>query len=273
MTTTLLIDADLMAYRAAAGTQETHDWGEGIVSVSTDIDAAKRQLRDEIDRFMAATDATDFLICLSDDFNNFRKDVDPTYKQSRKEVERPELLYVLKDWLAERFTYRRVPTLEADDILGIMSTEAHQGTRIMVSQDKDMKTIPGYLYRPYDETPEVQAISLEEADRFHLWQTLTGDAVDFYPGCPGVGPVAADKLLDGNLGWEDYVHVMKSGPRKGQEEVRWRPKTFDRTWDAVVSAFRKAGKTAKDALVQARLARILRASDFDGRRPILWTPT
>lgn len=272
MTTHLLIDADLMAYRAAAGTQDEHDWGDTGFSVTTDIEAAKRQLRDQIDKWMAELGGDRFTICLSDDFNNFRKSIDSTYKQSRAEVERPLILYQLKDWLAERFPHDRRRTLEADDVMGILSTEPHSEARIIVSQDKDMKTIPGFLYRPFDEKPEVLDISREGADRFHLWQTITGDAVDFYPGCPGSGPAAADRVLDTLIGFEGYVHTFTRGPRKGTDEVRWAPKQFDTPWAALVSLFVKAGKTEADALVQARLARILRNEDWDGRRPILWSP-
>lgn len=274
MTTHLLIDADLMAYRAAAGTQQSHDWGDGVVSVQTDIEAAKRQLRDQIDRWMDALDGDRFTVCLSDDFRSFRKeDIDPTYKSIRSTVERPEVLYQLKDWLYERFPSDRRNRLEADDVMGILSTTPDTGeNRIIVSQDKDMKTIPGLLYRPFDDKPDVVEISLEEADRFHLWQTLTGDAVDGYPGCPGSGKVDADALLATNTGWESYVHTFKSGPRKGTEETRWRPKVFETAWAAVVSRFQKAGKTAADALIQARLARILRWEDQRDFRPILWVP-
>ena len=79
-------------------------------------------------------------------------------------------------------------------------------------------------------------------------QTLTGDTVDCYPGCPGVGPVKAQRILD-----ED-----------GDE--------YD-LWLNVVMAFEKAGLTEEDALVQARLARILTTSDYnyDKEEPILWT--
>lgn len=284
LTTRLLIDADLMAYRAASGTQRTHDWGDGVISVQTDIEAAKRQLRDQIDKWMDELEADAFTICLSDDFRSFRKeDVDPTYKDLRSTVERPEVLYPLKDWLFERFPSERRNRLEADDVMGIRSTEPGTGeSRIIVSQDKDMKTIPGLLYRPFTTrvlpsgrevaAPEMLDVTPEDADRFHLWQTITGDAVDGYPGAPGLGPKAADAILADNTGWESYQHEFSRGPRKGTSETRWKPKVFDTTWEAIVSAFQKVGGTGADALRQARLARILRWGDQRDFRPILWNP-
>jgi DNA polymerase-1 len=156
--------------------------------------------------------------------------------------------------------------------MGIMATDpSSTEERIIVSQDKDMKTIPGLLYRPFDEDPEVQEISLIEADRFHLWQTIVGDAVDGYPGCPGAGPVAADKALDLFQGVGPIHREITRGPRKGTIVTTWEAREFDTAWEALVSLYHKAGQGEADAIRQARLARILRFDEYDGR-PILWTP-
>ena len=88
-------------------------------------------------------------------------------------------------------------------------------------------------------------ITEEYADYFHLYQTLVGDTTDGYPGLKGIGDKRATALLEKEASWE-----------------------------TVVKAYEKAGETEEDALVQARLARILRASDynFETREPILWSP-
>ena len=85
------------------------------------------------------------------------------------------------------------------------------------------------------------------ADRYFYSQVLTGDTADNYKGCPKVGPVKAEKILDKAEG--DY-------------------------WPAVVEAFEKAGLGVDDALVQARCARILRTEDLtpNESEPPLWNP-
>ena len=47
------------------------------------------------------------------------------------------------------------------------------------------------------------------------------------------------------------------------------------TWKAVVEAFKEKDLTEEDALVNARLARILTADDYDFERkePKLWSPS
>ena len=46
------------------------------------------------------------------------------------------------------------------------------------------------------------------------------------------------------------------------------------SWQTVLQAFKDKGLTEKDALLNARLARILTLDDYDTKRqePILWTP-
>jgi DNA polymerase-1 len=87
-------------------------------------------------------------------------------------------------------------------------------------------------------------------------QTLTGDTSDGYPGCPGYGPVSAEKLLD-NFTALDGGFLL------------------DEAWKAVVQQYIKKGQTEEDALVQAQLARILRSGDWDAEKKEvkLWTPT
>ena len=71
--------------------------------------------------------------------------------------------------------------------------------------------------------------------------------MDNYPGCPGIGPVRAKRILA----------------------------DADDPWAAVVQAYEKKGLGEEDALLQARLARILQEDTWDqeNKEPILWTPS
>jgi len=270
MSRTLLIDADIIAYQCSASNEEKIDWGEGVVSHSADFRAAKRAARDTIDDLMSKLDGDEVIVCLSDDFDNFRHDFYPSYKGHRSK-ERPIHLYDLKEWISSRYPTRQEPRLEADDVIGILATEPHQGDRIMVSHDKDMQTIPGLLYRPHKAEEGVREISLEEADRFHLWQTIVGDQTDGYPGCPGAGPSAAEHLLAG-IGYTKHEREITRGKRKGELDVKWTKADLGCRWKAIVSAYEKAGLGEPQAVIQANLARILRHGDWDGRRVLPWAP-
>lgn len=271
MTRVLLVDADSVAYKATAATQSTHDW-DGEVVVSADFDAAKDYCRDLIESWVERLEADDVVVCLSDDFINFRKKINPTYKSNRAATERPVYLYECKDWLGETYTSRIIPTLEADDVMGIMATEPTDEERIMVAEDKDMLTIPGLLYRPHKPEEGIISISEAGADWYHIYQTLIGDSTDGYAGCPGVGPKTATHLLDTMQKVVPVHSEITRGKNKGKIKTTWTTAPADTYWEIVLSLYHKAGLKESDALVQARMARILRHSDYNGK-PIPWSPT
>lgn len=255
MTRTLLIDADILSYQAASANQRSYSWDDGETkSVAADMEAAKRYAEEEIMRLAERLKADEVTICLSDDFTSFRKDrIDATYKAVRASVDRPVHLYDMKAWLAQDYTTELWQTLEADDVMGILATDpSRTDERIIVSADKDLMTIPGKLYRPQVQTggkPRIFDISPVEAMRFHFYQTLVGDATDGYLGLRGIGkadPVYVEEVL------------------KADDEVE--------AWDIVLAAYGSKGLTETDALVQARLARILQFGEWDGKSVRLWLP-
>lgn len=249
MKTTLLIDADVLIYRASAAVQRDTKWDDFLWTLHADEDDAKRvfteMLQDILDVFPAPVP---FMAITSP--RNFRKDVLPTYKANRTDTRKPVCHAAMREWVMQEYDHAVVEGMEGDDVMGIMATNGRHKHAIIVTIDKDLKQIPGahFRYKHFIETglPLIEKVTVEEADRFHLYQTLVGDQTDGYKGCPGIGDKRADALLE-------------KAP----------------TWETVVAAYEKAGLTEHDALVQARVARILRASDYDKRTKEirLWHPT
>ena len=67
--------------------------------------------------------------------------------------------------------------IEADDLMAIIqSNPDNAGKTIIVSDDKDLLSCPGKLYRP--TRGEKLDISEADADRAFLTQVLTGDSAD-----------------------------------------------------------------------------------------------
>ena len=250
----VLVDADLLIYRALSNTENEVCWDEEyeIWMLTTDLKAAKRDYLDTVDRLLQQHDPLILVMAISDRQHNFRKDVLPSYKGHRDGKRKPMGFWPFLEWAGDRANYSEgdpqgcivkpitYPRLEADDVLGILSTKPGNENHLVVSDDKDLMTVPCTLLR----NGEVMTITQEQADTNHLMQTLTGDATDGYVGCPGVGPVKAEKIVKGG-------------------------------WPAIVNAYHKAGLTEADALAQARVARILRWSDWDHdkKEPKLWTPS
>lgn len=292
MSQVLLLDADIIAYKLAATSQRNYRFpGMDEPAVACDdFDTLPERIDREVSELTRKLKAAQVIVCLScPTADNWRLKVLPTYKGNRAGTIRPVYLQAVKDYLEETYPSYRRDGLEADDIMGILSTmqglpgnflKEHpefnpKARKVIVSEDKDMKTIPGWLFNPAkDKAPWL--VSQEEADRWHLYQAIVGDTTDGYVGCEGAGPDRALPVLDGLL-WSSYEHTLKSGPRKGLAETRWKSEQRPEVpvWDRVAALYQKHGLTEEDALVQARVARICRASDYDFKKKevILWTPS
>ena len=247
MNRTLLIDGDVIAYTAASAVEREYDWGDDLWTLHSDVGEARNKATAQIEALGEKLKADHVVIAFSDK-ENFRKTIYPDYKGNRKDKRKPIALKELKEWIGEQYETWVRPGLEGDDVLGILSTHPKMfpGEKIIVSIDKDFKTVPGYFFNP-DKDTQPQFIDFMDANYWHMMQTLTGDATDGYPGCPGIGPKTAEKLLD-------CPH--------------------DSMWDVVAEAYKKKGLTLEDAITQARCARILRCTDYDFKKkePILWHP-
>lgn len=257
------IDADILAYKAAAVTEE--DW-EGQPYV--DLPSAVRAFNDMLSQWLDGVRVSRVVLCLSDGLN-WRKELEPSYKAHRKDQKPPTNLAALRHSLKERKNVLMVPELEADDVIGIHCSRDPNGT-IAISTDKDFLGVPLELWNP-DKRVRT-SVSVEEADRWHLIQTLAGDATDGYGGCPGVGVVTASRMLDKKLKVVPEQREVTRGKRKGSIETKWRGSPAANGWETVVSLYRRAGLSEADALLQARLARILRWNEYDGNGVKLWLP-
>lgn len=235
---TLLVDGDIVAYKAAVVAETPIDWGDGFWS----LHAFEKDVISHMSVFMAdikeQSGCTDFITCISGD-NLYRKDVAPYYKANRKGTRKPMLLNFAKKYLADNYNGRVEDKLEADDLLGILGS-ADKNT-VIWSIDKDLLTVPAY----HLIEGKIVEVDQEEADYNFLYQTLVGDSVDNYKGCPSVGAKTADKLL------------LDKGA----------------TWQTVVEAFESKGLGEEVAIENARLARILRDGEynFKTKEVKLWT--
>jgi len=176
--TTLLIDADLVAFRCAASV-EPH--GEEEVALLR-VDKLMRDL-------LINTDSESYLAFLTGG-NNFRKQINAEYKANRKDKEPPRWLQACRGFLVSEWNAIISDGCEADDLLGINQNE---GTRL-ASLDKDLRMIPGnhfnWLHNEYFYVSELDGLK-------HFYkQMLIGDRSDNIIGVTGLGQVKASKYID-----------------------------------------------------------------------------
>lgn len=246
--TIMLLDGDVLVYKVGFAAEVNVDWGNGLHTWHAKVEEATPTLDKLIAELKDVLRADSVVVALTcHNTPNFRKEFWPAYKENRRNVRKPLLWKSLREYLVKNYDARVKDNIEADDILGILATQPNTGQRrIIASIDKDFRSIPGEYYNMKDRI--LETITEDEADQNFYRQIITGDAVDNYPGIKGCGPVKANRILAG-------AHPN------------------DR-WACVVSAYKQAGLTEEDALVQARCARILRAGDYDSKlkQPIPWRP-
>lgn len=237
----LLIDADIMYYRAGFAVEEKFDFGEAVAHTADGTDAMHLFHRLLIG-VLKNLNTTRFILCWSDT-NNFRNSVASSYKENRNDSRSPCGGTPLKEALKMKYPSIQVPNLEADDLMGMNSGPGC----IIVSDDKDLLTIPGLHYKPRKPELGVFHISANEAQAFWFQQILMGDRTDGYNGIPGIGEKKSEKILQ----------------------------KYGYTWLTILKAYEDNGLTASDALVTARLSRILHPGEWDYtlNSPILWSPT
>ena len=235
----LLIDADYVVYKCCASAESEIDFGEDVIVVTSKFSDALACVKRELKKISQNFFDPEVLLFFSDS-RNFRKKIQASYKGHRNRKKPCGYRRVI-DHLKTEYEVIIMPELEADDALGIYAT-AHPGN-VICSPDKDMRQIPGKLY----DMSELSEVTPEEGLRWHLIQTLAGDQTDGYAGVPGIGVKRAAALFK-----EDGF-----------------------SWDTVVKAFADKDLSEEIALENARLARILRYTDYDFNesKPILWSPT
>lgn len=231
----LLVDADYIVYKCCASAETEIDYGDDVIVVSSLFSDAMRCVERDLTNIKNNFFDADMILFFSDS-QNFRKDIDPSYKGHRNRKKPCGYRRVINE-LGNRYEVIKLDRLEADDAMGIYATK--EPGNIICSPDKDMLQIPGQVFN----MKETVTVTPEEGKRWHYIQAMAGDATDGYSGIPGIGVKRAAALLD--------QHGLK--------------------WSTIVDAFKEKDLGEDVALMNARLAKILTNEEYDNG-PLLWTP-
>jgi 5'-3' exonuclease len=170
---------------------------------------------------------------------NFRYDLSPNYKISRKDRERSKEEQIIK-----KYAYSIgivVEGVEADDVVAYYGRHGHP----IASGDKDV--IYGVYGRNYFYHPKHQKVvetSKEDANRFVLLQSLMGDSADDIQGIKGLGIKSAEALLGDSLSFDRVIEIYEG---KNIEVDDKRLNT------SIKKAFTNNSYTKEDAILTRRL--------------------
>jgi len=242
---TLLIDADWLVFTSCINAEREYEWMRDLWSYKFDAQEVHEIIDTRIERYQAIAEGDKDVVMCFTEYPTFRHTIYPEYKANRKEKRKPCRYRETIEQVRERYTSESYAGLEGDDVLGLLATSKKYPDPIVVSIDKDMRSVPCTLLAGDD----MELITKRKADRHWMIQALTGDSTDNYFGIDKVGPVTAEKILG-------------------------EAKTLEQMWEKVVAAYEKKKYKFADAVLNAQLARILRDGDFDYNtgEVSLWTP-
>ncbi len=241
-----LFDADMLLHKTVASCEREIEWMPNVITTHILVSEAQQMFREIVAKLQRQAKASRITLCWTAE-SNFRLKVDSTYKGNRRGTlhrRKPVGYKAMRQWAEQEFPSECWYDLEGDDVLGILATR-HPDEAVIWSGDKDLMQIPG---AHLNDAGEIETVSQLQADAFFYRQILTGDTTDGYPGCPGIGPKTAEKLISE----KDFTETS--------------------AWRTVVEQYKKKGLGADYALTQARLARILRNTEYTFDELQLWTP-
>ena len=198
-----LIDADSLLYKAGFSFEEKTCWNEleiqlGIeqepqTTISSDLLLSKNAIDATIENIKFKTGCDEVELWITGN-SNFRYEVMPTYKGNRVGCRKPIDYNELYKYLVNNYKANIADNVEADDMVVYLKTE-YSDNYVLCAIDKDVlyQTVGTHYNYNKDEFVEVTP---REAERFFWFQVLTGDTVDGYKGCIGIGKAKATKLLD-----------------------------------------------------------------------------
>lgn len=142
----------------------------------------------------------------------FRHEAYPEYKAHRDatpEDIKKAVPYIKELLAAYNIPVYEIPGYEADDVIGTLAKQAEKAglTTYMMTPDKDYAQLVSdniYMYKPSNGGKPAEIMGIPEVlEKFGVERTeqvidilgLQGDAADNIPGCPGIGPKTATKLI------------------------------------------------------------------------------
>ena len=189
----------------------------------------------------------------------FRHDMFPDYKANRDEM--PEDLRKSIPYIRDIIKGYQIPILEkagfeADDVIGTLAKVAEKkGFQVfMVTPDKDYAQLVSpniFMYKPKRMGNEMEILGVEQVcENFQIQNPLQvidilglmGDASDNIPGCPGIGPKTAMKLV-GEFGGIDGVY-------QNLEQLKGKQKESLATFEEQVRLSRKLAEIILDVPVE-----------------------
>ncbi len=183
-------------------------------------------------------------VCFDPKGGTFRHKEFPTYKAQREA--QPEDITVAVPWIKKIIEAYRIPIFEvanyeADDVVGTLARladEAGEYDTFLMSPDKDYAQLVSErsrIFKPKSFGPGYEILDVPAVlAKYGLQNTLQvidmlglqGDSADNIPGCPGVGPKTAQKLIEDFGSIDEMLRQVEEAAAQGRKELPQMKKTM-----------------------------------------------
>lgn len=182
-----LIDGDLIAFPCAASCEPTKAKPD-----REPLDTAIARADEKMRRILHATNASSYKLFIGGS-DNFRNQIDPTYKANRDDKPRPEWLQPVREFLVSEWSAHISDGIETDDHLGIEQSADNAEETAICSYDKDLLQVPG---NHYNFQKDVWSFMTPLQGWAHFYtQLIMGDRSDNIRGYDGLMRTTVPKFL------------------------------------------------------------------------------
>lgn len=194
----LIIDGDSIPFKASYGCRSVNHAIEKVDTILKNI--------------FSHTGVNNYVIILksSENYFNYRKIIEPTYKKTRNK-DAPKFHDDVKKYIINNYNCYIINGAESDDVYASLMVNFKEISNLQpigVSIDKDLLIVPGYHYN-YDKktyvdiqdpmgdiTHDVKTNKVKSWGKLRLYQMLLqGDAADNVKGIQGIGQIRSFHIL------------------------------------------------------------------------------
>ena len=166
---TLLIDADWLIYNSCCACEQDTRWNDWEHTLHSDERDILNLIENRLDVYRSIADSKHDIVMCFTSYPTFRHEIFPEYKINRIGKRKPLALKSVIKEVKERYETVAYENLEGDDVLGLLATNGRYKDPIIVSVDKDMRSVPCTLLAGDD----MELITKRKADRHWMIQALS----------------------------------------------------------------------------------------------------
>ena len=141
---TLLVDADWLIYSSCCACEQDIRWTEWEHTLHSDERDILNLIDSRLDVYKSIAEGDHDIVMCFTSYPTFRHEIFPEYKINRIGKRKPLALKTVINQVKQNYESASYHNLEGDDVMALLATNGKYKNPIIVSVDKDMRTLFNY---------------------------------------------------------------------------------------------------------------------------------